>query len=155
MNSGMFGQGLDTRNRLTTSPQIWLGEPKFSASIQTAEFQRWRNCILETDTCCGAINSTRPKAIWGLLETTEISRTYYLEHEVFKSVTPFGFFDFGYVRNNEPSPIETLEESLFSVGVGLSIAMASNTSVPRLDWHPSYRWPNNKQRVSSSLFECI
>lgn len=65
----------------------------------------------------------------GFSASIEVSRDLVPQSAVLRRLRPFGFVDFGAVRNNAPSPTERSEEKFASVGIGIDAEFASGIFV--------------------------
>ncbi len=55
----------------------------------------------------------------GVSASVELGRDFFPNHQMLRRIRPFGFFDAGYITNNNPSASELDNETLASVGLGV------------------------------------
>ena len=61
----------------------------------------------------------------GLSGTLEVGRDLFIgADDILRRVRPFGFFDVGYVHNNDPAATELGDETFASLGLGLDAEFA-------------------------------
>ena len=65
----------------------------------------------------------------GFTGSVELTKAFLIDNPVLLSVMPFGFFDVGFIENNQPGPFEIRDKTLASTGAGLEASFAGNLSV--------------------------